>query len=421
MTAGVVIVGAGQAGFQVAASLRGEGHAGPILLLGAEDHPPYQRPPLSKGLLLGKMARDRLLFRQPDFYAGKAIDLRLGQTVTAIDRAGRTVTTAAGTRIAYEALVLATGTRVRPLPLPGVALAGVAYLRTLAESEDLARRVAAADRVVVIGGGFIGLEVAAAVRMLGKPVTVLEAADRLMGRVVAPVISDFYADLHRGHGVELVLGARIAALEGSDGQVRAVVMADGTRHAADLVVIGIGVLPNVELAQAAGLACANGIVVDDQGAHRRSRDLRRRRVHQPPQPLRRCHGAPGIGPERGRPGQGGGRRDPGPPRPLRRGAVVLERPVRRQAADGGAVDRPRPAGGARRPGDGPVLRVLLPRRPPDRHRFGQPCRRPHDRAQAPGHRRQAEPGGGRRRGVRAEAGAGQRAEGKSAVDHGRRG
>ena len=265
MTAGVVIVGAGQAGFQVAASLRGEGHAGPILLLGAEDHPPYQRPPLSKGLLLGKMARDRLLFRQPDFYAGKAIDLRLGQTVAAIDRAGRTVTTAAGERIAYETLVLATGTRVRPLPAPGVELTGVAYLRTLEESEDLARRVAAADRVVVIGGGFIGLEVAAAVRMLGKPVTVLEAADRLMGRVVAPVISAFYADLHRGHGVELVLGARIAALEGTDGQVRAVVMADGTRHAADLVVIGIGVLPNVELAQEAGLACANGIVVDDQG------------------------------------------------------------------------------------------------------------------------------------------------------------
>ncbi len=265
VTAGVVIVGAGQAGFQVAASLRGEGHEGPITLLGAEDHPPYQRPPLSKGLLLGKMARERLLFRQPDFYTGKSIGLRLGQSVTAIDRAGRTVTTAAGERVSYDSLVLATGTRVRPLPVPGTELAGVVYLRTLVELEDLARRVAVAERVVVIGGGFIGLEVAAAVRLLGKPVTVLEAADRLMGRVVAPVISAFYAELHRARGVELVLDARIAALEGADGRVRAVAMADGTRHAADLVVIGIGVLPNVELAEQAGLACANGIVVDDQG------------------------------------------------------------------------------------------------------------------------------------------------------------
>ena len=265
MTAGVVIVGAGQAGFQVAASLRGDGYAGPITLLGTEPHPPYQRPPLSKGLLLGKMARERLLFRQPDFYAAQAIDLRRGTTVTAIDRPARAVVTEAGERIAYEALVLATGTRVRPLPVPGADLAGVLYLRTIDECEDLARRIAAAERVVVIGGGFIGLEVAAAVRLLGKPVTVLEAADRLMGRVVAPVISAFYADLHRARGVELVLNARIAALEGADGRVAAVSMADGSRHPADLVVVGIGVLPNVELAAAAGLPCANGIVVDEHG------------------------------------------------------------------------------------------------------------------------------------------------------------
>lgn len=261
----MVIVGAGQAGFQVAASLRGDGHAGPITLLGAETHPPYQRPPLSKGLLLGKIARERLLFRQPDFYAAQAIDLRLGTTVAAIDRDARAVVTGAGERIAYDALVLATGTRVRPLPVPGADLAGVLYLRTIDDCEELARRIATAQRVVVIGGGFIGLEVAAAVRLLGRPVTVLEAADRLMGRVVAPVISDFYADLHRGRGVELVLCARIAALEGAAGGVRAVAMADGVRHPADLVVVGIGVLPNVELAEAAGLACANGIVVDGHG------------------------------------------------------------------------------------------------------------------------------------------------------------
>ncbi|MGD9507863.1 MAG: NAD(P)/FAD-dependent oxidoreductase [Geminicoccaceae bacterium] len=265
MSSPVVIVGAGQAGFQVAASLRGGGFTGPIRLVGAEPHPPYQRPPLSKGLLLGKMEPARLLFRQPTFYTAQAIDLDLSRPVAAIDRAGRRVIDDAGAAIPYETLVLATGTRVRPLPAPGADLDGVLYLRTLDHSGELARRAEAARRVVVIGGGFIGLEVAAALRMLGKEVTVLEAAERLMGRVVAPIISSFYADLHRERGVGLVLGARIAALAGTDGRVSAVAMADGTRHEADLVVIGIGVLPNVELAEAAGLACANGIVVDAHG------------------------------------------------------------------------------------------------------------------------------------------------------------
>ena len=265
MTGRVVIVGAGQAGFQVAASLRADGHACPIRLIGAEAHPPYQRPPLSKGLLLGKMERERLLFRQPNFYAAQAIELELGETVTAIDRSARAVTTSSGARTPYDVLVLATGTRVRPLPVPGSELDGVMYLRTLDHCEELARRIEGAREVAVIGGGFIGLEVAAAARMMGKPVTVLEAADRLMGRAVAPMISAFYAKLHRTRGVQLLLQAKIAALGGEDGQVRHVVMADGTRHQADLVVVGIGVLPNVELAQAAGLACENGILVDEHG------------------------------------------------------------------------------------------------------------------------------------------------------------
>jgi len=265
MTAGVVIVGGGQAGFQVAASLRAEGYAGAVRLIGAETHPPYQRPPLSKGLLLGKMERERLLFRQPAFYEAQGIELVLGETVLAIDRGAKAVTTSTGRVLAYEALVIATGTRVRPLPVPGTELDGVLYLRTLDESEDLAQRIAAAERVVVIGGGFIGLEVAAAARMLGRQVTVLEAVDRLMGRAVAPVISAFYADLHRGRGVELALNAKIERLEGADGRVTAVRMADGASHPADLVVIGIGVLPNVELAAAAGLACADGILVDAHG------------------------------------------------------------------------------------------------------------------------------------------------------------
>ena len=267
MAEGVVIVGGGQAGFQVAASLRAGGYAGRSSLIGAEAHPPYQRPPLSKGLLLGKMDAGAaavppagLLCRPGDRAAARRDGDRHGPGARA------TVTTATAERIPTTRWCSATGTRVRPLPVPGTELDGVVYLRTLDKSEELgAADRARRSRVVVIGGGFIGLEVAAAVRMLGKPVTVLEAADRLMGRVVAPVISAFYADLHRERGVELVLDARIAALEGEGGRVRAVVMADGTRHEADLVVIGIGVLPNVELAQAAGLACANGIVVDEHG------------------------------------------------------------------------------------------------------------------------------------------------------------
>lgn len=265
MTAGVVIVGGGQAGFQVAASLRAGGFTDPIHLISAETHPPYQRPPLSKGLLLGKMERSRLLFRQPAFYEAQAIELMLGETVTALDREARAVATAGGRTLPYDVLVLATGTRVRPLAVPGTELEGVIYLRTLEDSEALAEAIQAAERVMVIGGGFIGLEVAAAARMLGRPVTVLEAADRLMGRAVAPIVSDFYAGLHRQRGVELVLNARIMALVGTAGRVAAVRMADGSTHPADLVVIGIGVLPNVELARAAGLPCEDGILVDALG------------------------------------------------------------------------------------------------------------------------------------------------------------
>jgi 3-phenylpropionate/trans-cinnamate dioxygenase ferredoxin reductase subunit len=265
VSAGVLIVGGGQAGFQVAASLRADGYGGPVRIVSAEPHPPYQRPPLSKALLLGKMDKARLLFRQPAFYEAQGIELHLGERVDAIDRETRSVRTASGLVLAYETLVLATGTRVRQLPVEGAGLDGVLYLRTIEESEELGRRIAAAERVVVIGAGFIGLEVAAAARMLGRPVTVLEVADRPMGRVVAPVISRFFERLHRERGVELVMNARIARLEGEDGRVRAVLMADGTHHPADLVVVGIGVLPNVELAQAAGLACADGIVVDEHG------------------------------------------------------------------------------------------------------------------------------------------------------------
>ena len=315
MSEGVVIVGGGQAGFQVAASLRAGGYGGRVRLIGAEAHPPYQRPPLSKALLLGKMERERLLFRQPAFYEAQTIELLLGETVTAVDRAARSVTIgwrgdATATRRWCSAPARGCGHCRYPAPSSRAS----STCEPSTNSEELARRIAAAQRVVVIGGGFIGLEVAAAARMLGKPVTVLEAAERLMGRVVAPVISTFYADLHRSRGVELVLDARIARLEGDGGRVRAVAMTDGTRHAADLVVIGIGVLPNVELAIVGRPRVRERHRRRCARPHQRSRDLRRRRVHPAPQPVRRRLGAAGIGAERGRPGQGRGGRDPRPAR-----------------------------------------------------------------------------------------------------------
>jgi 3-phenylpropionate/trans-cinnamate dioxygenase ferredoxin reductase subunit len=264
MASGVVIVGGGQAGFQAAASLRSGGYAEPIRIVGAEPHHPYQRPPLSKSLLLGKTDGPPLFYRQPAFYAAQAVDLLLSETVTAIDPAARRVELVGGSHLSFDALLLATGARVRTLPIEGAELDGVLYLRTLDEAQELRSRLLASASVAVIGGGFIGLEVAAAARMLGREVTVIEVADRLMGRVVAPVISEHYRLMHKERGVEVVLGARPVRLEGEAGRVRTVLMEDGMRHPADLVVVGIGVQPNAELAAAAGLPCGNGIAVDER-------------------------------------------------------------------------------------------------------------------------------------------------------------
>jgi 3-phenylpropionate/trans-cinnamate dioxygenase ferredoxin reductase subunit len=264
MASGVVIVGGGQAGFQAAASLRSGGYAEPIRIVAAEPHQPYQRPPLSKSLLLGKTDGPPLFYRQPGFYQAQAIELMLGETAAAIDVAARRMTLASGSQLPYDALLLATGARVRLLPVEGAELEGVLYLRTLAEAELLRAKLLTSERLVVIGGGFIGLEVAAAARMLGLTVSVVEVADRLMGRVVAPVVSEHFQRLHRERGVEVLLGARLRHLEGEAGRVRAVVMQDGSRLPADLVVVGVGVLPNLELAAAAGLPCGNGIIVDER-------------------------------------------------------------------------------------------------------------------------------------------------------------
>ena len=259
----VVIVGAGQAGFQVAASLRGKKFDGSIVLLGDEAALPYQRPPLSKGYIKGEASESSVLLRPADFYAANNIEVRTGACVASIDRDARQVVLADGGRASYDHLVLATGARVRPLPVPGADLAGVVYVRTLPDAVALKPLIKAARNVVVIGGGFIGLECAAVAATLGCKVVVLEALERLMARVVSPVLSAYYCDLHRGHGVDVRLNASVTGIEGTSGRATGVRCADGTLLPADLIVVGIGVIPNAELARAAGLACNRGIVVDE--------------------------------------------------------------------------------------------------------------------------------------------------------------
>ncbi|MFI4868067.1 MAG: NAD(P)/FAD-dependent oxidoreductase [Steroidobacterales bacterium] len=263
----ILIVGAGQAGVQIAESLRQEGFGEQLLLIGDESHPPYQRPPLSKKWLIEPGAMTALWLRGAESLVRRRIELKLDTHVAAIDRAASQLLLANGERLGYGKLALATGSRARTLPVPGASLGGVLSLRSIADSAAIAaaiRRCAAEARpVVVIGGGFIGLEVAAAASKLGASVTVLEGLPRLMSRVTAPIVSEAFERVHRAHGVELVFGAQVTELVGSDGRVEAVRSADGREYAAGCVVVGIGVEPDDRLAAAAGLACERGIVVDD--------------------------------------------------------------------------------------------------------------------------------------------------------------
>jgi len=266
MPAPVVVVGAGQGGLQVAESLRNGGYRGKLVLLGDETHAPYQRPPLSKGLLLGEMEPQQLTLRQPAVYDRKGIDLRLQSRVVSLDTSRRTLGLADGTALGYDKLVLATGARPRPLPIAGADAAGVHTLRTLDDTQAIAASLAAARRVVVIGGGFIGLEMAAVARKLGKQVTLVEAADRLMARVVAPEISAFYLSLHREQGCRVLLETAVSELQqDASGRVCGLILGSGERLDADLVVLGIGVRPNEELAAAAAIECDRGIVTDGSG------------------------------------------------------------------------------------------------------------------------------------------------------------
>lgn len=270
MTApGMVIVGAGQAGVQAAEALRAGGWEGRITLLGDEPHGPYHRPPLSKAWLAGEMDAAQLVMRAPEMLARKGIELRTGVMVQRIDRQAKALHLADGGTLPYAGLVLATGAAPRALALPGGDAAGVLPLRSRADASAIAERMAVCIEkdlpVVVIGGGFIGLEVAATARKKGARVTVLEAAPRLLGRVLAPVLSDWYAELHRGHGVELVLNAQVAGISFDIAGVSGVKLADGRVLPAGLVVVGIGVVANDQLARDAGLACDRGIVVDACG------------------------------------------------------------------------------------------------------------------------------------------------------------
>ncbi len=262
MSASVVIAGAGHAAGQVVATLRQKKFDGTITLIGEEPWLPYQRPPLSKKFLAGELPAERLHFKPASFYDDAGIEVQLETRIESLDCAARSLRTAAGRRLTYDKLVLATGARPRLLQLPGVELEGVHYLRTIADVNRIRGGLQEGARMVIVGAGYIGLEVAAVASKLGANVTVIEMADRVMSRVVSPKISDFYQKEHAAHGVKLELSAAISGFAGN-AKVTGVSLSDGSQVAADLVVVGVGIVPNTELAIGAGLAVANGIVVDD--------------------------------------------------------------------------------------------------------------------------------------------------------------
>jgi 3-phenylpropionate/trans-cinnamate dioxygenase ferredoxin reductase component len=265
----ILIIGAGQAAAQAAETLRKKGHVGPLTVVGDEDLLPYQRPPLSKKYLSGAMEKDRLLFRHADHYAQHAIDLHLGYAVSNLDARSRRVEVTDGSHFEYDRLLLATGSLPRRLPVLGAELAGVYSLRTVADVDRLRQEMKPGRRGLIIGGGYIGLEVASTCREAGLDVTVLEAADRVMSRVVSPAVSRFYEAEHARQGVQVLLGARVAELVSADPRgagnrrVSGVRLADGRELPADFVLVAVGVVPNDALAQAAGLACDDGILVDE--------------------------------------------------------------------------------------------------------------------------------------------------------------
>ena len=259
----IVVVGGGQAGGQAVDSLRREGFDGEILLVTAEHQPPYQRPPLSKDYLAGRTGLDRVLLRPESFYAESSVELLTGTRAASIDPGAHRVELESGRTLDYDRLLLATGSRVRRLDgMPGSDLDGVLYLRTVEDSDRIRAAMENAERAVIVGGGYIGLEVASVAVEAGRAVTVVETLPRLLARVATARLAGFYADLHRARGVDLRLGKSVSGFRGEGGTVRAVALADGSEIPADLVVVGIGIEPVTDLARAAGIDCDNGIAVD---------------------------------------------------------------------------------------------------------------------------------------------------------------
>jgi 3-phenylpropionate/trans-cinnamate dioxygenase ferredoxin reductase component len=259
-----VIVGASLGGAKAAEALRGAGVPGPVVLIGAEQELPYERPPLSKAYLQGKAERDSIYVHPREWYAENGIDLRLGVPATAVDRAAHEVMLADGGRQGYAKLLLTTGSSPRPLTVPGADLAGVHYLRTVGDSDRIRAVIGSADRIAVVGAGWIGLEVTAAAREAGVEVTTLEMLELPLLRVLGREVAQVFADLHRAHGVDLRTGVGVAGITGGAGHADGVRLADGSHVPADAVIVGAGITPNVQLAEAAGLAVDNGVVVDEQ-------------------------------------------------------------------------------------------------------------------------------------------------------------
>jgi 3-phenylpropionate/trans-cinnamate dioxygenase ferredoxin reductase component len=257
----VVIVGAGQAGGEAAAELRRQGFAGRVIILGEEPQPPYKRPPLSKAYLSGAVTEESLYVMQPAQLTKVNIEFRGNSKVARIDRRNKRLELADGSAQAYDKLVLATGGRARPLPLPGADASNVFLLRTIEDVQKIKALCEPGKRVTIVGGGFIGLEGAAVLVKMGLKVTLLEGLPRVLARVTVPEVSAFFERMHREAGVDLRTGAQLAGFEGTP--VNAVTLADGTRIETDLVVVGIGLIANTELAEAAGLKVDNGIVVDE--------------------------------------------------------------------------------------------------------------------------------------------------------------
>ena len=262
---GLVVIGASYAGMKVALTARQAGYAELVTVVSDEHSLPYERPPLSKGFLLGATRKQDLVLRDETFFASQRINLVLGHRATGIDRRARRVTLAGGVALDFEKVVIATGSRARRLTTAGAQLEGVCYLRSIADAIELKERLAHAFEIVIIGGGFIGLEVASSAVQAGKKVTVIESASRLLERAVSPLVSEFLLDGHLRAGVDVMLGETVVSMNGADGRVASVELANGIKLGAELVVVGIGGVANDELAKAAGVRCTNGIVVDEYG------------------------------------------------------------------------------------------------------------------------------------------------------------